>query len=140
MAQEAGALGLGCVTGSNCDGWLLIGVAEALGGLRDADKRGAEVALDVDRERFDRRYVKDAAARLFARLLGGRLVGRKHQAVDAPEESGESFAGAGGSEDQGGVPSRDCGPAEDLWTRRAGENGGEPVADGWMEELECVDR
>ena len=95
MAEKAGSFGLRSVTGSNCDGRFLIGVAEALGGLRDADERGAEVALDVNGEGFDWGDIKDAATGFF-----GRLVGRKHQAVDAPEEGGEGFTGAGWGEDQ----------------------------------------
>ena len=133
MAQEAGALGGGRVAGSNGDGRFLIGVAEALGGLRDADERGAKVALDVNGEGLDRGYIEDAAARFFGRLIGG-----EHQAVDAPEEGGESFTGAGGGEDQRGVAARDCGPAEDLRARGTGEDGGEPVADGGVKEVERV--
>ncbi len=132
MAQEAGAFGLRSVAGTNGDGWFLIGVAETLGGLGDADKGGAEVALDVDGEGFDWRYIDDAAARFLFWLGGGWLVGRKHKAVDAPEESGESFAGAGGGEDQRRIAARDGGPAEDLRARRAGEDGGKPIADGGM--------
>jgi hypothetical protein len=127
--------GIAC---SNRDGRFLIRVAETLGGLRDADERCAEVALDVDGERFDRRYIKDAAACFFFRLSGGLAVGRKHQAVDAPEKCGESFASAGRREDQRRFATRDRGPAEDLWARGSGEDGGEPVADGGMEEIERV--
>jgi len=87
MTEEAGAFGGRSVAGSNGDGRFLIGVAEALGGLRDSDERGAEVALDVDGESFDWRYIDDAAAGFF-----GWLIGRKHQAVDAPEKCGEGFA------------------------------------------------
>ena len=133
MAQEAGAFGGGRVAGSNGDGRFLIRVAETLGGLRDADERGAEVALDVNGEGFDWGYIEDAAAGFF-----GRLVGGEHQAVDAPEEGGESFAGAGGGEDQRRIAAGDGGPAEDLRARGAGEDGGEPVADGGVEEVERV--
>jgi len=93
MAEEAGALGGWSIAGSNGDGWFLIGMTETLCGLRNADERSAEIALDVDGESFDWRYIDDAAARFFRR--------REHQAVDAPEECGEGFAGAGGCEDQG---------------------------------------
>jgi len=95
MAQEAGALGGWSIAGSNRDDRFLIGMSEALGGLSDSDKWSAEVALDVDGESFDWRYIDDAAARFFRRFVRG-----EHQAVDAPEECGESFAGAGGGEDQ----------------------------------------
>ncbi len=108
-------------------------MAETLGGLRDSDKWSAEVALDVNGESFDRRDIDDAASRFFRRFVGG-----EHQAVDAPEKSGEGFAGAGGGEDQSGISARDGGPAEDLRTGRAGEDGGEPVADGGMKEVERV--
>ncbi len=95
MAQEASALGGRSVTSSNGDCRFVVCVAETLGSLRDADKRGAEVALDVYGESFDRGDIKDAAAGFF-----GRLVDRKHQAVDAPEECGERLAGAGRGENQ----------------------------------------
>ncbi len=77
MTEEAGAFGCRGVAGSNGDGWFLIGVAEALRGLGDADERGAKVALDVNGEGLDRGYIEDAAARFFGRLMGGRFVGPK---------------------------------------------------------------
>ncbi len=127
MAEEAGAFGGGRVAGSNGDGRFLICVAETLGGLGDADERGAEIALDVNGESFDRGYIEDAATGFFGRFLGG-----EHQAVDAPEEGGESFAGTGGGEDERRIAACDGGPSEDLRARGAGEDGGEPVADGGM--------
>ena len=133
MAEKAGAFGGRSVAGSNRDGWFLIGVTESLGGLGDADERGAEIALDVNGEGFDRGYIEDAAPGVF-----GRLVGGEHQAVDAPEERSESFSGAGGGEDQGGIAAGYGWPAEDLRARGTGEDGGEPVADGGVEEIEGV--
>jgi hypothetical protein len=105
--------------------------AETLSGVGDADERRLQIALDVDGESFDRRNIEDAAAMSF----GGN--GRKHEAIDAPEEGGESFAGAGGSKDERGVTASDGGPAEELGASGSGEDGGEPVADSWVEESEA---
>ena len=135
MAQEAGTFGGGRIARSNGDGWFLVGVAETLGGLGYADERSAEVAFDVNGEGFDRGYIEDAATGFF-----GRLVGGEHQAVDAPEEGGESFAGTCGGEDERRIAACDGGPSEDLRARGAGEDGGEPIADGRMKEIERIRR
>ena len=49
MAGEAGAFGLGGVAGSDRDGRQMDGLAGALGLTGDADQRGSQVALDVER-------------------------------------------------------------------------------------------
>src|ERR1700742_2273989 len=138
MSEKTGAFGGRSVAGANRDCWFVVRVSEALSGLCNADERSAEVALDVDGEGFDWRYINDAATRFVARFRGGRLFGGEHQAVDAPEKSGESFAGASGGEDQRGITARDRGPTEDLRARRTGEHGGEPIANGWVKKIECI--
>jgi hypothetical protein len=132
MAEEAGAFGGGSVAGTNGDNGFVIFDARALGGLRNADERGAEVAFDVRGERFNRRDVEYAAA---LRFFGD---GREHQAVDAPEEGRESFAGAGGRENQSGIAASDGGPAERLRLGGAGENGFEPIANRRVKKVESV--
>ena len=87
----------------------------AVGRVLDAGERRAEVLLDVDGERAERRDVEDARAL----LRGRRRLGR--QPVDRPQERGERLARSGGREDQRVVararssPSRRAGPA---WARR----------------------
>ena len=70
MTEEAGAFGRRSVAGANGDGRFVIRVAETLRGLRDADERSAKVALDVDGEGFDWRYIDDAAARGLRAVCG----------------------------------------------------------------------
>ena len=72
--------------------------AEPLGGETDAEQRRAEVLLDVERQRAQRRDVEDPGP-----LLGveRRTVRRRRgQTVDRREERGERLAAAGGSADQ----------------------------------------
>ena len=86
----------------------------------DADERGAQVALDVDAERLQRREVHDLRA-------GRRGIGpRRVQPVDGPEERGEGLAGAGGRDDQRVLAARDRLPGLALHARGLGERLGEP--------------
>ena len=87
---------------------------------RDADERGAQVALDVDAERLQRREVDDLGA-------GGRGIrpGRV-QPVDRPEEGGEGLARAGGRDDQRVLAACDRLPGLALHGRGLGEGLGEP--------------
>src|SRR5882724_155686 len=132
MAKEACALGGRRVTGADGGGRLMMCDAKALRGVADADEWRLQIALDVDGERFDGGDIEDAAA---IRFGGG---GRKHQAVDAPEERGERFAGACGSENQRGIATGNGRPAEVLRTRGCGEDGFEPVARSERKESEGV--
>jgi len=70
--------------------WFVESFARLLRGVGDADEGRAQVALYINGEGFYGGDVEDAAAL----RLGGRRG--KHEAVEAPEESGEGFAGAGG--------------------------------------------
>ena len=130
VAREAGAFGGGGVAGADGDGGLVEGDAGGARGLRDADQRATQVAFDVDGQRFDGRDVEDAAA------LVARRDGREHEAIDAPQEGGEGFAGAGRRKDEGGFAARDGGPAEQLRSRGGRKDGFEPGAHGRVEEVE----
>jgi hypothetical protein len=70
---------------------LVKGDAHAAGHVGDAGERRAQVALDIDGQGLERRDVDDAAACLCSVVR--RL---EHEAVEAPEECGKGFAGAGG--------------------------------------------
>ena len=105
--------------------------AEPLGRVLDPGERRAEVLLDVDGERPQRRHVEDARPRL--RVLGRWLGG---QPIDRPQERGERLARTGGREDQGVVAGGDRLPAVALGARGRLERGPEPIADGGREDLE----
>ena len=79
--------------------------ARRRGGLGDADERRAQIALDVDGERLERRDVEDAAALPFGRR---RL---KHQPVQAPEKRRQRLARSGGRQNQRRCAAGDGGPA-----------------------------
>ena len=70
--------------------------SEPLRGLRDADERRPQVALDVDPERLQRRDVEHAGA--VPRILGPR---RRRQPVERPEERRQRLARAGRRDDEG---------------------------------------
>ena len=85
MPLEPRALGRGRIAGADGD---RRGDARLAPGGRepcDAGQRGAEVALDVDRQRLQRRDIQHAAAR-FARWRGA-----EHEPVQAPQERGEGL-------------------------------------------------
>ena len=99
------------------------------GDVGDAGERRAQVALDVHRQRLERRDVEDAAALLRRRR---RL---EHQAVEAPEERRERLAAAGRREDQRRLAARDRRPPELLRPGRRRERAGEPLAHRGMKQI-----
>ena len=109
-----------------------IRLAAPLGDLRDAGQRRAQVALDVHRQRLERRDVQHPAAARFRRF------GREHQPIEAGKKGGQRLAAAGGREDERRIAARDRRPAERL---RAGwrlERAGEPLAHRRMERLQRI--
>ena len=112
LALEARALGLRRVAGADGDCRRDVNVAAPVCDLGDAGQRRAQVALDVDRERLERRHVEHAAA------LGARRRRVEHQPIEAPEERGQRLAAAGRREDQRRFAARDRGPAERLRSGR----------------------
>jgi hypothetical protein len=62
----------------------------------------------------------------------------EHEAVKAPEERSEGFAGAGGGEDQGTLAARDDRPAHALRGGGRIEDGLEPLRRDGVEEGEWV--
>lgn len=133
MAAEAGALFLGRIAGANADLRDVDRGAGLLGHVGDAGEGRAEVAFDVDRESFERGDVDDARA-------GMRWALTEHEFVEAPQEGGESFAGSGGGEDEGGFAAGDCGPAVTLGRRGLIEDGAKPGCRDGVKEGERVSR
>jgi len=97
---------------------------------RDACQRRAQVALDIHRQRLERRDVEHAAARL------GQRRRRKHQPVEAPEKGRKGLSAAGRGQHQRRLAAGDRRPPEPL--RRGGRREGarEPLADGGMEDVQ----
>ena len=87
-----------------------------VGGVPDAGQRRPQVALDVDRERLERRDVEHPAAEL---LASGSRRGR--QPVDRPQEGAERLAGPGRRDHQRVAARGDRVPGADLRGRRLGE-------------------
>ena len=112
------------------DGGLGIGLTQPLGGQADAEQRGAQVLLDVERQRTQRRDVEHPRALL--RI--GR--GRGAQPVDAGQERGEGLARAGGCADERVLACSDVRPALHLGRGGFGERRGEPRPHRRREPLE----
>ena len=93
-----------------------------------AGERRAQVALDVIRQRLDRRHVDDARARPLARLA--------REPIEAPQERGERLAAAGRREHQRVVAARDARPAAPLDRGRGGKALREPRTRGFAEGRE----
>ena len=93
------------------------------GHVRDAGERRAQVALDVHRQRLERRDVEHAAARVARRRRGANI-----SAIEARQERRQRLAAAGRREDQRGLAARDRRPALRLRPRRRVERLGEPLA------------
>ena len=62
----------------------------------------------------------------------------EHELVEAPQEGGEGFAGAGGGEDEGGVAAGDGGPALLLRDGGGFEDLAEPLRGDGVEVAEDV--
>ncbi len=133
LAEQALPVGRGRVTAPDAHRHLGRLGAEPAGGLRDADERAAQVALDVHAERLERGDVEHAGA-----LLGGRTVRRADEPVDRPEERRERLARPGRRDDQGVLPGGDRVPGAGLRGGRCGERAAEPLRGRGGEALEDV--
>ena len=95
VAHEPAPLVRGRVAGAHADGRLVDLDAEPLGRQPDARQRGAEVLLDVDRQRSQRRDVEQAGA-LAPSSGGGSLISRsmphRNAASVLPEPVGPGSA------------------------------------------------
>src|SRR5690606_19907625 len=106
----------------------------ALRGVPDALQRGAQVAVDVVRQRLQRRHVQHAAALVVGH---GRLG---VEAVDRPTGSGEGLAGAGRGVDERVSARADRRPAFGLGFGRRVERRPEPRRGRRGELLEYLHR
>ena len=88
------------------------GQARALGDAGDAGQRCAQVALDVDGQRLERRHVEHAGAR--AGRARRRLGAAAGQPVDGPQERRQRLARPGRRDDQRVVAVGDGGPGVGL--------------------------
>ena len=93
-------------------------------------ERRAQVALDVRRQRLERRDVQHAAT---VRPSGGSA--REHQPIEAPKKGGERFSAAGRRQDQRRFAAGDGGQPERLRPGRRVERAVEPCAYGGMKRL-----
>ena len=100
--------------------------------LEDARERQLEVALDVVRERLERRDVDHLRA--FGKLAAGGDA-LAHQVVDHRQERGQRLAGAGRGRDQRGTPLLDRGPGLELRRRGLAESLLEPRRYRGVEEV-----
>ncbi len=109
FARSAG----GRVAGAHRDRRRMKGSALRGGHVRNPRKRRAQVALDVHRERLERRNVEHAAA---LQLVGRRV---EHQAVERPQERGQRLAAARRRQDQRRFAARNRRPPALLRRGRA---------------------
>ena len=120
--RERATLGGRGVAGADADGDVRHGGAEALRAGPDAGQGGAEVALDVDGEGFERGDVQHPAATL--RLLRHRFGG---EPVQRPQERGQGLARPRRGDHQGVLAAAHRVPRPQLGGRGRGEGAGEPV-------------
>ena len=132
VGQPAALLG-GGVPGPHRDLDVGLGGAHGLRGVPDPGQRGAQVPLDVHRERLQRGDVQHPAAEL--RVLRG---GGDGQPVQRPQEGGQRLARPGRRDDQGVLTLADRGPGLRLGRGGGGERRAEPVAGDGAEALERV--
>ncbi len=119
------------VAGAHADPDVRCGQAQAVRGVADAGQRRAQVALDIHRERLERRDVEHPAA--LPRIGRGRLGG---QLVDGPQERGQRLARPGRRDHQRVLAPADGRPGLRLRRRRLGEGGAEPGPGGLAEAVE----
>ena len=97
--------------------------------LPDAGQRRLEIAMDVVRQRLQRRHVDD-----LRRIGERRLETLAHQIVDRGEKGRERLARSRRRGDEGVAAGLDRGPRLGLRRRRRGETLGEPVRDRRVEQ------
>ena len=132
MRRAAGhphALGGRGVAGSDPGADFDIGKAAAAQPFPDAGQRGLKIAVDIVRQRFERRNIDD-----LGRVGEPALKALPDQVVDRRQKGRERFARSGRRGDEGVAAGLDCGPGFDLGRSRRGEAVGKPARDRRMEQ------
>ena len=93
-------------------------------------QRRSQVAVDVVRQRFQRRHIKDATAL----SLGWRGLGG--QSVEAPEKGSEGLPAAGRGGHERVLAGGDLAPALLLHVGGSGERGAKPVPSRGREQIQ----
>src|SRR4029434_3715497 len=99
--------------------------------VADAGGRKVDMAVDIVRQRLQRRDIDDLCL-----VLEAFFEPLAHQSIDGAEERGERLAGAGRRGDQHVAAGLYGGPSVSLRGCRRGETLVEPGADRRVEEVE----
>src|SRR3954471_1231867 len=108
IARKPGPFGCRRISGTNRNGWRVKSTSQSLGSLSNTYQRRAQVAFDVDRQRFYRRNVQNPAT---LHVVWSR---RKHDAIDAPQERRQGLASPGRREDEGRLATSNRRPSGNL--------------------------
>ena len=130
FASEPGALDGRRIARANRDLGNIHAGSRGARHVGDADERRPQVPFDVDRQRLERRDIKDTAS-----LLGWRR-GPEHQTVQAPEKRRERLATAGRRQDQRRFATGNRRPAKLLRPGRRVKRVSEPLTDRRVEEVQ----
>ncbi len=133
MPAEPRTLARTRIACADTDRWNMRGNTLALRHVCDSRKRRTQIALNIDRERFQRRDIENAATGRSRRLA-------QHQPVQAPQECRERFACSRRCEDQRRLAACDGGPTLALWRRHLFKDRSEPRFSNWMKQLENIIR
>ena len=123
------ALGDGRVARSDPGADIDIGKPAPAELLSYSGQRRLEVAMDVVRQRLERRNVDD-----LRRIRERRLEALSHQIVDRRQKGRKRLARSGRRGDEGMAAGLDRRPSFGLRGGRGGESLGEPVRDRWVEQ------
>ena len=99
--------------------------------LADARQRRLEIAVDVVRQRLERRDIDN-----LGRVGQAAIEALPHEVVDCGEKGRKRLARSGRGGDEGMAPGLDRGPRLGLGRGRRGEAVGEPSGDRRMKETE----
>ena len=123
------ALGGGRVARSDPGADIDIGKPAPAKLLPDAGERRLEIAMDVVRQRLERRHVDD-----LCRIRERRLETLSHEVINRRKKGRERLARSRGRGDEGVAAGLDRRPRFGLRGGRGGETLGEPVRDRWVEQ------
>ena len=131
LGHQLPALIRGGVAGTDRHPDVQLVQAQPVRGVPDPGQRGAQVPLDVHRQRLERGDVEHAGAPL---RVGGRR--QRGQLVDRPQERGQRLARTGRRDHQRVLALADRPPRPGLRLRRLGERPVEPRPGGRREPVQ----